>query len=222
MSDQEYDYYSETDSDSETETKKLLVSDIKYPLKDTWTIYDHVRSNNSSYDANTREIGKITSVIQFWNFFNHYPNPSVLFHNGGCKPTMGEKEISSISVFKNGILPKWEDPVNKFGAEVSKRKFDKKNQLKELDENWIDILMACIGEQIDPSVTGIRVVDSSGPKRNNEYSRKNTENEFNIMYRIELWFDSVDKKEIIEEQFKNILTLDSRGIYYKEHSPKNE
>lgn len=227
MSDHENNYSSDEDSsvfdDDKNEFPPLVISkslnENLYPLRNTWVVYDHTKSDNETYEASTRKISEFNNVINFWQIFNNYPTPSKLFNNGIYRPIMkcidGNKEISSISVFKKGILPKWEDPVNKHGAEFSKRKFNKKDPLKEIDANWIDILMACIGCTVDQSVTGIRVVDSSSPKKNEHTGVV----EFKILYRIELWFDNISKKQIIEEQFKNILSVeDARTIYYKEHN----
>jgi len=192
---------------------------LKYPLKHTWAVYDHVKGDSNTYEQNTRCLGTIRSVIEFWQFFNHYKNPSDIFNNGICKPIIGSKEISSISFFKKGILPKWEDPINQKGAEVSKRKFNKTNPLKEVDENWLELLLSCIGEQIDESITGIRVVDSSSLLRPNDFEEHGAGCLiYKKMYRIELWFSELNKRKVIEDYFQNLFSLDPRSIVYKEHS----
>jgi len=228
MSDHE-NYYS-TDSDSIDDLSKVSVlitkqlKDNFYPLKNTWILYDHTKSDSETYEASTRKVCEFGDVVKFWQIFNNYPAPSKLFNNGIVRPIMkctyeplGEeerKEISSLSVFKYGILPKWEDPSNVLGGEVSKRKFNKKDTLKELDSNWFDLLMACVGNMMDKSITGIRVVDSSASKRNEHTGMT----EFKLLYRIELWFDSIGKKQVIEDQFKKYMNIDDpKAIYYKEH-----
>ena len=225
MSDHE-NYYSSDESSDDDEISvptQTVPNKNLYPLKNTWIVYDHTKSDSETYEASTRKICEFNNVINFWQIFNNYPNPSKLFNNGITRPIMKcidnnktiTKEISSISVFKKGILPKWEDPVNKYGAEFSKRKFSKKDSLKELDTNWIDILVACVSCAIDSSVTGIRVVDSSASKKNEHTGIT----EFKVLYRIELWFDNIAKKQIIEDQFKNIMAIeDPKAIYYKEHN----
>ena len=226
MSDHEF-YNQDSESSSDESTKpftlhKTLEPPTQYPLKHTWVLYDHTKSDSETYEASTRRICEFNTVVKFWQIFNNYPKPSTLFNNGIHRPVIHDssgiikdKEISSLSVFKKGILPKWEDPINKLGAEVSKRKFKTKNPLEEVDTNWIEILMACIGSMLDSGVTGIRVVDSSAPKKN-EF---NNSIDFKLLYRIELWFDSPSKRQIIEDQFKNLLGIDDvKMIYYKEHN----
>lgn len=232
MSDQEnkYNYDSssfseddDTSSHNDKNYKNIKKTDeYFYPLKNTWIMYDHTKSDSDTYESSTRKISEFNDVIHFWQLINNYPSPSKLFNNGIHRPMMKcnevdePKEITSLSVFKKGILPKWEDPANKYGAEFSKRKFNKKDPLAELDSNWIDILIACIGSTIDESVTGLRVVDSSSPKKN-EY---NGNTEFKLVFRIEVWFDSMSKKQVIEEQLKNIFCINDpkSGLYYKEHN----
>lgn len=221
MSDHENHYPSDIDeNDDETsiDVPQKSLNEYMYPLKNTWVVYDHTKSDSCTYEASTRKICEFNNVINFWQIFNNYPKPSKLFNNGIYRPMMkcteGNKEISSISVFKKGILPKWEDPVNKFGAEFSKRKFNKKDALKELDSNWIDILIECICCIIDQSVTGVRVVDSSAPKINEHTGLI----EFKVIHRIEMWFDNTEKKQIMEEQFKKCLLIeDPKIIHYKPH-----
>lgn len=185
-----------------------------YPLKYTWVLYDHTKSDSSTYNFNTNKICEFDTAIKFWQVFNNYPKPSKLFNNNFYKPLFNGKEISSLSVFKKGIIPKWEDPINILGAEVSKRKFNMKNPLEELDENWITLLSRCVSENVDNSITGVRVVDSSSVK----YNETSKTDEFKLLYRIELWFDNCSKKNIIEDLFKTILNIeDFRHVYYKEH-----
>jgi len=213
MSDHEFnDEYEEPDSEDSSvslKTYALIHENSLYPLQNNWVMYDHTKSNSGSYESSTRKVCEFGTVIKFWQIFNSYPGPKQLFSNKNYKPSMSGREISSISVFKKGILPKWEDPINKYGAEISKRRFGKKDTLDELDTNWNDLLIACISSMFDPSVTGIRVVDSSNTKNADE---------FRLLYKIELWFDDIKKKTIIEEKFKNLLGLEDKVIHYKEHN----
>ncbi len=213
------DYNSDSELETVKEDHKETTGDTHktnmYPLKNTWVFYDHTKSDSETYESNTRKLCEISDIVKFWQVFNNYPLPSKLFNNGIHRPLMNSKEISSLSVFKKGIVPKWEDPINKYGAEISKRKFNKKNQLEELDRDWINLLMMCIGSSIDNGITGIRVVDSSSYKKNEHTGVS----DFKLLYRIELWFDNCSNRTFMEEHFKTILNIDdSRLIHYKEHN----
>lgn len=213
------DYDLDLELDTEEVSTKENIDNISktdiYPLKNTWVFYDHTKSDSETYESNTRKLCEISDIVKFWQVFNNYPLPSKLFNNGVHRPLMNSREISSLSVFKKGIVPKWEDPVNKFGAEISKRKFNRKNQLEEVDRDWINLLMMCIGSSIDNGITGIRVVDSSSYKKNEHTGVS----DFKLLYRIELWFDNCSNKTVMEDHFKTILNIDdARLIHYKEHN----
>lgn len=200
------------------EDESILYDDNSFPLKNTWILYNHTKSDSDTYDTNTKKVCEFDTVIKFWQIFNNYPKPSKLFNNNYYKPMFNGQEITSLSVFKKGIIPKWEDPVNILGAELSKRKFSTKNPLEELDNNWIDLLSNCVSENIDNGITGLRVVDSSSIK----FNETTQSNEFKLLYRIELWFDRCEKRNIMEDHFKTILNIeDIRNIYYKEHKIVN-
>jgi translation initiation factor 4E len=175
-------------------------------LGDTWVLWEHQKNNKLNYEQNTKELGSFNTIQDFWRYYNNYPYPSVIFSNGTSKPIVSnpDREIASISLFKKGVCPKWEDPKNSNGGEVAIRKFQ---NVKELDEMWELLSMLCIGEQFDLSddITGIRVVDSSISKK--------------ALYRIELWFSDKANKDVIENSFKKLLKLGAFiQIYYKEHS----
>lgn len=185
-------------------------------LENKWTLYDHEKSDKDTYEKSTREVGSFSDVEYFWRFFNNYPLVSDIFNNGIDKPIIGSREISSISLFKYGIKPKWEDSRNKLGAEFSKRRFNKKNPLEEVEQDWENLVFAIIGENIDDSITGIRIVDSSVP---NIYKKKT----YKLLFRIEIWFSDILKKDKIEESMRTLLNVDKNDIiYYKEHNVDKE
>ena len=108
--------------------------DLKQSLKlqTSWTLYDHEKSTNTDYDKSTRKIGSFDNIIDFWTFFNTVPGPSSLFfqkETGKPYYIFNEKkrEIASISLFRTGVEPKWEDPKNIKGSEISLRKFYNKD-----------------------------------------------------------------------------------------------
>lgn len=178
-----------------------------YKLNNTWVLWEHQKNNNVNYEQNTCELGTFNTINDFWKYYNNYPYPSVIFSDGSVKPIIEnpDREIASISLFKMGVEPKWEDPMNTNGAELAIRKF---KNLEELDNIWETMSIMCIGEQFEMSnlVTGIRVVDSSIPNRK-------------ALYRVELWFSDKKYKNVIEDSFKTKLNLGSFvQLHYKEHS----
>lgn len=209
-----FDEYNSDEDHSEYKDKTIITQPL-YPLRDKWILYDHTKSDSNTYESSTRKVCEIDSIVKFWKVFNNYHIPSIIFNNGINRPYIDNREISSLSFFKEGISPKWEDPSNKFGGEFSKRKFTKKHQLEELDSNWMDLLIACISSSVfDSSITGIRVVDSSSPRKNESTKLV----EFKLLYRIEIWFSDNSKKDEIECIFKNILDMPKEDqVFFKEH-----
>ena len=143
-------------------------------LNDTWVLWEHRKNTKNNYNQNTCKLGSFNTIKGFWEYFGNYPYPSELFYNGKYKPKFlkPEREVSSVSLFRENIDPKWEDPMNTNGGEISIRKF---KNLKELDEFWEKVSIYSIGEQFNHLVTGVRIVDSSIPNKK-------------CLYRIELWF----------------------------------
>jgi hypothetical protein len=174
------------------------------PLNDTWLFYDHTKTSNTDYETGTRILGTFDNVYDFWEYYNKLPGPSSLFYQTEySKPyyMYGNKkrEVSSISLFRRNIQPKWEDPKNKHGGELSLRKFyvDENTfnkPIQYLDNLWLLLCMAVVGEQFRHSekITGIRVVDSSN----------NTP-----LYRIELWFSEIGLKDSFEQDLRKVLKL---------------
>ncbi len=207
-------YESEDSDDDIHELKIPKNTTLSYPLNNIWNLYSHSKSNNITYESGTNKICDIDNLIKFWQVFNNYPKPSELFNTQiNMRPILNKQEITSLSFFKNGIKPEWEDPLNINGADISKRSFNRTNIIEEVDEDWMNLLMYVICGSYDFGITGIRVVDNSTYKEV-ERGRK----EFKFLYRIEMWFDDYNKRKIAESYFIEILNIsDPSKIHYKNH-----
>jgi len=193
----------------ETNFLKKNDDDLRKSLKlgTSWTIYDHEKSTNTDYDKSTRVIGSFDNIIDFWSYFKVLPGPSSLFFQKETgKPyymyNNKKREVASISLFRTGVEPKWEDPQNINGSEISLRKFYNKDlpPIIFLDNLWLNLAISCIGEQFlrSEEITGCRVVDSSLVASGKP------------LYRIELWFKDQKKQDEIDtldRQFKTFLKL---------------
>lgn len=191
--------------------------DIK--LNSKWNLYDHEKSTNKDYDKSTKLLGTFETVGEFWYIINKLPYPSALFYKKDIGKAYykfsdnSERYISAISLFKENIQPKWEDPMNKNGGEIAIRQFIKKDQTiyDTLDKYWLDLAVFCISEtsRYQEYINGIRVIDSS-------YGKKQ-------FYRIELWFSDKSIGKDIEDEFRRILDLDTgEQIFFKSHDNVNE
>jgi hypothetical protein len=171
-----------------------------------WIIYDHKKGNSSDYDKCTKSIGSFTNIHEFWSLFSRYPLPSALFYqkdsgkpsyihkdqsrsldqsqvqiSGAQNQNQIQREVSAISIFRDGIQPKWEDKKNKNGGDLGLRKYYSKDisPIEYLDILWSKLVLNVIGEQFTFSskITGIRVIDST-----------NVATASKPLYRLEIWF----------------------------------
>lgn len=206
--------------------QKLSASDynphlLKFQSK--WIFYDHMKSEQFDYDECTRFIASFDNVSDFWSLINNLPKPSDLFYQKEIgKPHYiykeDPREVSSISMFRDGIAPKWEDPLNRDGGEIALKKFFYNKNIVPIDyvdSLWIRLIINIIGEQFTNSlnITGIRVVDSynTDPLKSSDKNKP--------LYRIEMWFTDISYKELYEKEIRSILNLAPNDkIIFKSHA----
>jgi len=80
------------------------------------------------------------SVEEFWGLYNNIVPPSQL------------PQKANYYLFKEGIIPAWEDEANKNGGKWSIQLPKDKNR-NNVDRMWLYTMLAAIGETFDPSPT---------------------------------------------------------------------
>ncbi|KIJ21692.1 hypothetical protein PAXINDRAFT_123759 [Paxillus involutus ATCC 200175] len=80
------------------------------------------------------------SVEEFWGLYNHIVPPSQL------------PQKANYYLFKEGIIPAWEDEANKNGGKWSIQLPKEKNR-NNVDKMWLYTMLAAIGETFDPYPT---------------------------------------------------------------------
>ncbi|KAF9229347.1 eukaryotic translation initiation factor 4E class I [Gyrodon lividus] len=80
------------------------------------------------------------SVEEFWGLYNHIVPPSQL------------PQKANYYLFKEGIIPAWEDEANKNGGKWSIQLPKEKNR-NHVDKMWLYTMLAAIGETFDPYFT---------------------------------------------------------------------
>ncbi|KAG9314415.1 cap binding protein [Chiua virens] len=80
------------------------------------------------------------SVEEFWGLYNHIVPPSQL------------PQKANYYLFKEGIIPAWEDEANKNGGKWSIQLPKEKNR-NNVDKMWLYTMLAAIGETFDPHLT---------------------------------------------------------------------
>jgi len=157
-----------------------------HPLESGWALWEHRAAdgtNRGSYEENMNKLVEFATIEDFWHCWNNIPKPSDIFFDGNSHKKVGERMIESLSVFKAGIKPEWEDKANRAGAELFIRH---KFKMPDLDEIWQKLVLCMIGETLDKGdeITGARVVDKSVRGK--------------PMYRLELWFRTKDAMDTLK------------------------
>jgi len=80
------------------------------------------------------------SVEEFWGLYNNIVPPSLL------------PQKANYYLFKEGIIPAWEDEANKNGGKWSIQLPKDKNR-GNIDKMWLYTMLAAIGETCDPLLT---------------------------------------------------------------------
>ncbi|GAA5802866.1 hypothetical protein HPULCUR_008341 [Helicostylum pulchrum] len=166
------------------ELTKTVDYSVKHPLQNTWTLwFDNPgkKASAQSWADNLKEIISVDTVEDFWSTFN---NIAKVNHLGPS---------SNYHLFKQGIRPEWEDESNaeggKFGIQFPKNKAG-----EAINDYWMYLLLAVIGEQLatDEEICGAVIS-----------VRKS-------FYRIALWVKTSDDEEKIEkisQELRQVLNL---------------
>jgi len=181
----------EKDDHKEFIPEGIVIS--KHPLAHSWTMwYDSPNTtNNMDWKLSVKKIVSFSSVEDFWCLFNNLVKPSGL-------PIKGNYHL-----FKEGIMPAWEDPINKNGGKWV-IEFERK-QADILDQVWLYTALALIGEQFEDMNDISGAVISCRRQRN----------------RLALWTKSAMEDQTqkrIGNEFKKIMEVPSRvKIGYQPH-----
>jgi len=137
---------------------------VKHPLYSSWTLWFDSPSTKSKLGTGTatpstpstavpqtpsaaqgwmEDIKKVItfeSVEEFWGLFNNIIPPSQL------------PQKANYYLFKEGVIPAWEDAANKDGGKWSIQLPKEKNR-NNVDKMWLYTMLAAIGETFDPTLT---------------------------------------------------------------------
>lgn len=109
---------------------------IKHPLENAWTLWFFKNDRSRGWEENQRAITTVSTVEDFWALYNHIEVPSRL------------PMASHYSLFKEGVMPNWDDASNAPGGRwiIS---LETKHRAKFLDNHWMEVLFFLIGESAD-------------------------------------------------------------------------
>ncbi|KAJ2383440.1 eukaryotic translation initiation factor 4E [Coemansia sp. RSA 2603] len=189
---------SENIASGEVQSVKTVLEDatnfnVVHRLNSPWTLWfdnQAKKANASNWTANLRKVVTMKTVEEFWGVYNTV-SIAVDLPNG-----------SNYHLFREGIQPMWEDPVNEKGG---KWMYQFQRSIGEkVNEHWLHTLLACIGETFESSPEVCGAVFSN---------RKSC-------FRIAIWTRNADNKEVCEKigrHFKDILGV-TATLDYTPHS----
>jgi translation initiation factor 4E len=157
----------------------------KHILTNKWDLWIDNKDKKTNSDNWLDTITKIVSfnyVEDFWGVFNNIPDASML------------NVQSDYYLFKENIIPCWEDKLNKTGGKMTIVLKKQRNYVNYelLDTIWINTVLGCIGENFNTDIiTGVVL-----------NIRKHQD-------RINIWTSSSDKDNIMKlgDKWKEILCL---------------
>ncbi|KAG6976797.1 hypothetical protein JG688_00001003 [Phytophthora aleatoria] len=117
----------------------VTVNDVatKHPLQNRWVLwYDNPkkRNSNESWEENLKNVYTFNTVEDFWCLYNNILAPTKL--------SIG----SNYHLFKEGIRPMWEDPINANGGKWIFT--NPRSRKARLDECWLYVMLSLIGETL--------------------------------------------------------------------------
>ncbi|CAG7847838.1 SubName: Full=Related to translation initiation factor eIF-4E {ECO:0000313/EMBL:CCA77871.1} [Serendipita indica DSM 11827] len=136
---------------------------VKHPLYSSWTLwFDSPSTKGRTGGTGTpgtpstavpptpsaaqgwmediKKVISFESVEEFWGLYNNIVAPSAL------------PQKANYYLFKEDIIPAWEDPANKDGGKWSIQLPKEKNR-NNVDKMWLFTMLAAIGETFDPYLT---------------------------------------------------------------------
>ena len=131
------------DIKNDEEKKNTVTVDFtkKHPLEHSWTLWfdnPNGKQKQSTWGETLRSVYTFNTIEDFWCLYNNIVPPSRL--------VVG----ADLHVFKEGIEPKWEDPMCANGGEW-RVTFPKSAPKGSTDTAWLHLLLAMIGEQFAES-----------------------------------------------------------------------
>ncbi|CDJ61896.1 eukaryotic translation initiation factor 4e, putative [Eimeria maxima] len=166
-------------------------ADTPLPLQNRWHVWEQIQreagalDRAADYSQNTRDLASFDTVQTFWQLWAHIPQPSELLgHKRMIRQDSNGKShvVDALMIFKEGIRPMWEDPMNNDGGHYEYKLLPNNIRGGQLDEYWNNLVLAIVGATIYTHnfINGIRLVDKLGQGRH-------------PCIRIEVWAKKCDK-----------------------------
>jgi len=181
-----------TDSTQKT-VEPIAELDHKHPLQNRWTLWFFKNEKGKQWKDNCRPVTTFDTVEDFWAIYNHIQLSSKL--PTGC----------DYMLFKEGIVPEWEDAKNRDGGRWLLTT-DKKKRAADLDRIWLETLLCLIGEAFDDASEDICGAWVQIRQKNDK---------------VAIWTGDASNKErvmSIGRKFQNRLNIAPDSLFYQKHT----
>ena len=124
-------------------------------LPTPWTAYAHLLPSVSgmSYTSSYQSLATVHTCEEWGGLVSNLPAPQVFATQNGCLLLKGRKVVG-ISIFRDDVLPEWEDPRNTNGSTLVCRSTVTHDNVQA---QWLNLCAACVVESIS-DVTGVQVL----------------------------------------------------------------
>jgi len=160
-----------------------------------WTMwFDNSRlaDPEKEWKDNLTNCGSFDTIEDFWRIYNN------------LKPSGQLSLNSNYHLFREGVIPMWEDPVNKEGGKFVLTMPKKDSKSGKIDEWWLFTALAIVGETLD--MDGNEVCGAVVSIRKNQD-------------RIALWLRGNDQDRCtkIGARWKKCLEMNKTILKFQEH-----
>ncbi|CCI40814.1 unnamed protein product [Albugo candida] len=117
---------------------EVIQFETKHPLQHRWVLwYDDSkkRRQSNNWEINLKKVYAFQTVEDFWCLINNILPPSKLPFG------------SNYHLFKEGVRPMWEDPINAEGGKWILT--NPRSRRNRLDESWLRVILSLIGQTLD-------------------------------------------------------------------------
>lgn len=178
--------------DEESEETVAALREPMY-LSSAWVLWEQ----NAMTTYNCRNVVTFRTAQEFWQVWNGIPQPSELLDHKRFmreQPNGQSVAIDAIMIFREGILPEWEDAANAQGGHFQLL-LKPSSTPGQVDEYWNNIVLALVGNVLDMGdmVTGVRLVDKLTAK-----------GKVTDAIRLELWYHSKATPQVIQTLKKSV------------------
>ena len=132
-----------------------------HPLECAWDMYFHPMSDPTTYRSAYLHVGRVHSCEEWGALWHALPGADVLVAN---QILVQQTRIVSVSFFRAGAKPEWEDPANAGGTTLAMRTALAPAQAGDA---WATLCTGAAGETLGEDVLGVVVAQKRGARHGN-------------------------------------------------------